>query len=385
VEPKARLDPSQKIVTLAEAPLQAFVLSKSAAPKPVDLAQAAVKLTKDEVLLNRTSGRPRPTGSGRSRPGGGAALALPYELHFLDGRGEQRSCELVAEVGSGFHVEKSGRLFVAELFVALKDRADWSSSYDLPRALEVLVTAAVDELTPKIVSLAKTNSWQSIVLGEDAPDDRVGVKVRPVADPTGLELEIPVTRPRLSLTLNPAEIQGFGLDVSALVVAVDGLPSPAGRAVTLRASAGRLSATRLVLDAEGTAETSLRSEGTGAVELSAQGVGAATVRAGGRFVWPIEFAVSAILGALVGALITFLRQRGTRRPTLQQSLKEIAGGVLLGVLTAIAYAAGVNVLSLELPALGGEALVFTAAALGALGLAVKIAPPPDSAPAAAAR
>lgn len=371
-----KAEAGQKIVTLARPPIEAFVLRSDSAARSVDLSVAAVKLEPKEMLLSKTTNAPRKLADGQARSAGAPAVALPYEMHFLDEGGQQRNCELVVEIGSGFRVSSTGRLFVAQLFVALKDKADWSSVYALPQALSVLVSAAVDDIAPRLVSLQKTNSWQGVALADDAPEEQILVKIRPTLDPGGLELTLPVTRPQLSLTLNPSEIQGFGLDATKVVVRAIGLPNPADRIITLEAKpVGRLTQRLLKLDAEGTAETELRSEGIGAVRISAEGAGAAVALKEGYFRPPFKFAISAVLGAWVGAFVAFLRSRRSESTTFARSLKEVAAGVLLGILVAVAYAAGVKVLSIDLPTLGGEALVFIAAALGALGLSLKLSPP----------
>jgi hypothetical protein len=374
--PSPTVTDKQQVVSLAKVPLRSFLLKRDKSASAVNMAVAPVELEKEELLLSRTGAEARTLPTGEATREGATPLLLPYEMHFLDPKtGQARNCQLIAEIGvGGFRVEKTGRSFEAEIYVALKDRIEGWTSYELPQPVEILITAAVDSLKPRILSLQKTNQWATIALGVLVPQNEVPVRVRATVDERELELKIPVTRPQLSLLLNPEEIQGFGLDSSKVAIRAEGLPNPAGRVITLVASAGRLEDTRLELDAEGTAVTELRSVGTGAARVSAHGNsllgGTATV----RYAWPVAFLVSALLGALVGALASFLRKSGPmgRRPS--HVLMELGAGVLTGLVVAVAYATGVNLLSIDFPSVGGEALVFTAAALGAFGLATRLTP-----------
>lgn len=368
-EPRAG---EQKAVTLQQAPASAVVLRSDRRAMNVDLTGRGVALRKGDLLVTRTKSEPRVL----SQPQGAATptrIELPYQMRFMDEDGEARTSKLVAEVGGGgFRISSEGSTFAAQLFVALVDAEEPAARYDLPQPVQVLVTGAVDRVSPDLFDIQRTNAWSTIGLEARAVPERVPVKIRASIDPVGLELSLQVTRPDLVVAAHPSVIQGFGLESTEVLVKAEGLPKAKGQVVLLSAERGRLSETELVLDEQGVAKTELRSTGTGPVVVAARGPAATSATSTVRFQWPVRFLLVATLGGAIGAFAGELRGGGLRSKRPIRVALDVLGGVLLGLVVAVAYAAGISLLALELPPTGGEALVFTVAALGALGIALKL-------------
>nr|PZN22266.1 MAG: hypothetical protein DIU78_15915 [Pseudomonadota bacterium] len=294
-------------------------------------------------------------------------------MAFVREQGRPRPSPLGAEVGGGgFRITPEGRSFAAQVYVTLMDAEEPAARYDLPQPVQVLVTGEVDRVSPHLFELERTNAWSTIGLEASTVSERVPVKIRPAIDPVGLVLRLDVIRPHLDVTLSSSSIQGFGLESADVVVRAEGLPNPAGQVVVLSADRGRLSKTELVLDEHGVAMTELRSSGTGMVRVVAYGPAASSGKEQIWFQWPLRFLLAATIGGVIGALAGELRRGGLRGKPSNRVALDVLGGVLLGFVVTVAYAAGVSLLALEIPRTGGEALVFTIAALGALGIALKV-------------
>jgi hypothetical protein len=207
-----------------------------------------------------------------------------------------------------------------------------------------------------------------VELRATAPDPEVQVQVR--AADRGLELKVPVFKPKAALNVNPKVIQGFGLESAQVHIRAEGLPNPEGRSVTLRSNSGKFISSGLKLDNRGVAHTELRSAGVGPVMVEVNGFPLTSATYDVEFAWPWRFLVFALLGGVLGSAAHFLQTPTKGRRT---NWKPLFAGVLLGLLAAAASAVGVNILTISLPTMGGEVLALVVAALGAWGL-VKLRP-----------
>jgi hypothetical protein len=377
-QPAHAVAPADRLVSLPSGQLQAHVLGRSHSAVAVAPGGPSPTLVAGELLLVKSTSvaKRRPS----AKTGGGAAAdrtrravqwALPYEVHFRDEGGEVRSAGLVAEVGGGgLRPAPDGAEFGGEVFVALEDRTDPGRTYRLPVAIEVLVTAPVDRVEPGQVELAATNSWRSIRLSSAAAPDEFQVKLRSPTDPEGVELAVSTVRPRLRVEVSPQRIQGLGLELATVNVSAEDLAQPRGRKVTLSSTGGSLTPTEVQLDEQGMAQAQIRSVAVGTTQVVARSPSfSAGTSAAVSFTAPWPFILATLLGGAVGAVLRLFqpgqRASGRRRPLAV----DVALGMAGGLVTAVLYAVGVNLLPVTPTATAGEALVFGLAAVGGyLGL-----------------
>ncbi len=354
------------VLELAEKPLAGHIISPNFQAHAVDVSHL-VQLQHGEALFAKTSTiATKDTVHAALRPGAQRWL-LPYQYHFFDAQGQQRSSHLVAEVAEGgLWATDAGDLpFTGLLYVMLEDSADPTLTYPLPVTAQVLVTAPINQVLPDTIALTTTNNWASVAMKASAPPSHFGVTLRASTDSQGLVVDIPVNRQPLSVEPSADSIAGFGLDVAKLTIRATGLLHPAGRIVTVAAIPGKLTDSSVTLNDQGIGETELRSVGleTATVRATMPLLADAPEKTI-SFAFPWAFLVSALLGGCCGGL---LRRYQTKEPTFRPSLPvAIAMGCIAGLVGATLSAVGINLLPIKVPQYGGEALVFGVAALFAI-------------------
>jgi hypothetical protein len=358
-------------VELKQQPASAFVLKEGGDAARIDVSKPALTLKQGELLVTRSS-ESAVTNSATTKTLG-TRVEAPYEVHFLGEGGVMRTSRVIAEIaGGGLRVKPQSEAFSTELYVALQDEANPAASYELPQPAALLVTADVDQVEPADFRIARTGQWQRIDLRTASPKEPIAARIRASTLPDAIEIKLPVIRPRLLLQVHPATILGFGLETATISVRSEGLPSPAGRVVVLDAQRGRLEATTVKLDAEGTASTVLRSAGSGVVSIRAASPPLSPARLTGiYFQVPTRFAAWAVFGGALGGLIRLgmelQRDKSSRRRKLWQRVLVHAGfGAAVGFCCAVLAALGVEVIGVSMPASTAEAAVGATALLGAL-------------------
>jgi hypothetical protein len=271
----------------------------------------------------------------------------------------------VEVAGGGLRLAQAAAEFTGQVFVALEDQQDRTQTYTLPVAAHILVTAPVDKVDPGAFAIGTTNSWISVGLSALDPPNAFKIKVRASTDPNELAIDLTVVRPALVVTVTPDHIQGLGLELATVNVLVEGLPNPKGRTITLASPKGSLSSTQVQLSDQGTGQIKIRSIATGTTVVEA--VSPPLDRGTSHeiaFVWPWAFAAAALVGGLLGAFVR-RGQLGRGKTSRPQTLAgDMLLGSLEGLLVAVLYAVGINVLPVTPSATAGEALVFALAALG---------------------
>ncbi len=345
----------------------AVIVKDSAPPKPID-PRLAHSLERGDLLVSKTAAKPLPT---QATSADKKAFTLPYEARFIDNAGKLRTISIIAELPrGGLRFVTEANAFAGHMVVGLQDRDTPTASDDLPSAVELLVTGPFDEIAPELLQIKKLGKWHPVKLSAASPLDSINVKLRANIDPAGLELPVPITRPRLLLTISPPSLQGFGLESGTVTVRADGLLNPQGRSVTVTRSKGGLSSNNVTLDAAGVGTLDLRSSGVGKATVSAispplLAADAAQV----PYTWPLPFLGFAMAGGATGSFIAYVRKRPKGTPPWQ----EILAGILLGFVTAVAAAFGVDLTGAAFPTFFTEAAVFVAAGLGALSLSGPLA------------
>jgi hypothetical protein len=319
-------------------------------------------LARGELLLSASDTPPKPIQASRE---GAAAFRLPYEARFVDSAGALRTTEIVTELaGVGLRVVGAAKTFVAELFVKLQDRADPGSSSELPKTMDVLVTGTVDTVAPELLKFSRLGEWQKVSLTSENPADQVTVKLRG-SDNVQVSMPIPVLRPKTTLSISPASIQGFGVETAEVTVRVEGLPSPEGRTVVLESTLGRLASTRITLDKDGIGATELRSVGRGVSEVRAS---SPPLQAADPkplpFTLPWPFLGFSLFGGALGGTLRFVWLRNKNKRKAKPL--DIAAGLLIGLITAGLGVLGFNYTSFDVGPITNELAILLVAACGGL-------------------
>jgi len=190
-----------------------------------------------------------------------------------------------------------------------------------------------------------------------------------------VSVSVPVERPRLTLTLSPARLQGWGLETGEVLIAAADGAAAAKATVVLSATLGELDPKQLTLDDNGQAHALLRSTSIGSATLNAASPPFAPAALSVVYEWPLRFLLAAGIGGLVGGIVRCGVKRGVawRRVGL-----ELLVSLLTGLIVFALFVLGVNVIGFALPARGGEVLAFVVSALGAFLGSQLLTPKPAS-------
>lgn len=165
---------------------------------------------------------------------------------------------------------------------------------------------------------------------------------------------------RLSADPANGSIEAWGLAATDINISVTGLDQPAGRAVTLRATSGYLSPTRVRLDDQGNATATLRSDQLGLARIMATSPGLKPAQAEVDFRLPYRTAIASLLGAFLGAMLRLLTSARS-----DSFLRSLLAAILAGILIFACYAIGVNLLPFTPSVTVGLAFVFAVSGVGA--------------------
>ncbi|MEO1245486.1 MAG: hypothetical protein AAFX56_07325 [Pseudomonadota bacterium] len=326
-----------------------------------DLDQA---LAPGSLILNtvRNGARVmRPPESLESPEVSGETYALSWELITPGGR-----FRAWGRNSTGLSFDGASGDYVGSFDVALTYLPDQRDPPPLDPPISVSIAAPnAERISPAPLKIDTVNQWHSVniaVRNLQQNDYAVSISANPSDE--GDRIEMPVSRPRIDLSANPAEpIDGWGIGKTTITVHAQGIKNPAGYEVTLASTAGTLNPTSVVLDAQGRGEAYLRSSRANAADVSVRNTGSFTtsdLRV--KFAQPWLFLGLAVLGGVLGAI---LQRKGRKH-----WFKGLAIGAVTGVVMALLYAVGINWLGNVFPsadlAVGGEALVVVLGATGAL-------------------
>lgn len=258
--------------------------------------------------------------------------------------------------GGGLRYNPAKNAYEGSILIGLLDNENPAATDSLGRPVVVQITGDVQSLDA--VELWTMNiPFQRVRLSVARPrGDSVLIRLRPTFDPRGGSvISIPIVRATLTLQASPRRIAGFGLEVAELIVMNqdngDTIPV-ALTSLLAKPTPSQVRATR---------------EG-GVSKIRSSGVGVDTVRlAGGayqgfavvHYAWPIAFMLAALIGGLFGGVLNAL---STKRDSDPRTIAFLGmQGALTGIVGAVLYAVGINVIGWAPSAEYGEALMFAVA------------------------
>ncbi|MGH9163474.1 MAG: hypothetical protein ACRD2X_26240, partial [Vicinamibacteraceae bacterium] len=303
----------------------------------------------------------------------GKAWQLPYGFIGVTRDGREVRFRPVVESSGGLFLASDASEFEGLIHVGVQDLRDPSAAYELPEPINLLISAAAHEVSPRQLAIRHTSlPFADVAIRARDPADSLQITVQASGTRHRAALSLQIVRPRLELSIERPRIQGFGLETSAVTVRARGLAEPGGRIVTLTSGlgaepVGSLQEARVELDGQGVGGTSVRSASVGTSTVTVSSPPLVSAGATITFAWPVTFLVAAVLGGVIGAYLG--RRRLSRKDQSRGSLYVVGVGALTGIVAVVLYAVGVNVLPVQPVATAGEALVFAVAAVaGYVGL-----------------
>jgi hypothetical protein len=193
-----------------------------------------------------------------------------------------------------------------------------------------------------------------IALAADMVRDSAEIKVITVSNPNGYTTFLKVT-PRLVISTNQTTLQGLGVEQVPVNVMFKGSSSSDSVTVKFSPLKGVVTPNSISVHYNTPATVYLRSDGLGNSNLSAT----TSIYPNSnllifKYTFPWLFLLAAIGGGLVGSVAKYLIVAKNN----QSVLKPIAGGILIGIIGAVAYyGLGINLLGVSLsPALNALAV-----------------------------
>ena len=295
----------------------------------------------------------------------GDCRETPYRFLAMTNEGEPLDLSLVFASTKRLRFDPVENHFVGSLFVQLKDLNEPGGTRSIGSRIRVAVSADVDDINPgTLMEFNETNRFQDIAFAVAAPQDPTLVKLTPERLATPQELAFGVSRPALKVSLGKEKILGFGLETTTVTVHFEGASNPPEAAITVSSQTGHLSNNAINADpASRVASTHLRSRGTGKDEITAElapfDIGSDDI----YYEQPWSWLVAVLLGVLAGVGIR-LAMRARQSPPTSSLAFNISISICGGIVTAILYALGVNILPIPLPSGFSEGLTFILSALG---------------------
>lgn len=281
-----------------------------------------------------------------------------YEIGVADAAGERLHVliPLVEIEEGGLRFDPAKNAYVGSILIGLLDKDNPAAADSLGREVVMQITGEVQSL--EAVRLRTMNiPFQRVMLSVARPrGDSVLIRLRPTFDPRGgSDIWVPIRRATLSLHASPRRIAGFGLEIAELIV--------------MNQDNEETVPVALISNLAKPNPSQVRATQEGAVSrIRSSGVGTDTVRlAGGayqgfavvQYAWPISFLLAAIFGGLFGGVLNAL---STKRHSDPRTVAFLGGqGALTGIVGAVLYAVGINVVGWAPSAEYGEALMFAVA------------------------
>ena len=261
-------------------------------------------------------------------------------------------------------------VFVGTVHVGLNDSLRPDSTIKLARPVHILLSAPAGdaEFDSTDLELSHTNlPFTPVKLRvRDTGQDSVHVTIR-AASGRDFAFSVVLLRPALSIVPSPWSISGLGLEQTRLTISVPSVGGPTTQSVTVSGTKSSPDSGTLTIAQGSSRSTMLRSRGVGADTIWAK---APPFRPGYtvvRYDFPVFFLLAAVLGGAFGGAARVLGvTSGVAEADEGTYTRSIVRGLVIGLIAAVLYAAGVNVLGINVPLGVGEAGVFSTAVLGVL-------------------
>ena len=355
------LSPRPRVVNVGTIQGAKTVIRQGTMVRRVDPIAEDALLRPDELIVARwaaADGETAPTA-----PGSTKAWSAGFGFIGITREGHEVRFRPIIETVGGLLIAGNASGFRGRIFVGLRDNRDPSAAYSLPLPVSLLVASEADEVAPRQLTMDHTNlPFVEVAVGAQDPPDTVGFSLIAAGTSERASVRLPVIRPRIELSLARSRIQGLGLETAAVTVRAVGLPSPEGRVVAVTSDFASVDPTKVVLDAQGTALTTVRSVSLGEAVINASSPPLAGARERIAFSWPFALLLASILGGIAGAALATVQRSGL--PKRRTLVKVAVRGTLTGLIVVALYAIGVNVLPIKPLATAGEVLAFAVAAVG---------------------
>lgn len=275
-----------------------------------------------------------------------------------------RTLRVTIQTGGGLSYVPDQATFAGDVLVGLEDEERPHDRIILTTPVMIQTIPIGGEVTPDIVSLSHTQiPLQRLHVTARSPGDSIALRILyAYQDP--LDIMVPVRRTALAIAPARIRINGLGLEKARLAVT---LPSD------LDVDSLPVSVSSLL---QPDARTAYTVAGRPAMfTVQSRGVGVDTLRAVGphyvlgtlatiEYILPWLFLAAALLGGMVGMTIREVTKEGRASARDHISANALAG-VLVGLLVAVAFAVGINLLPIAVSGPPVEAVVFVVAGLGA--------------------
>lgn len=243
----------------------------------------------------------------------------------------------------------------------LLDESNAAAEGSIQSPLKMEVTSdEVDAIIPNNLAIGHLNlpSSEINLVGGDLRDSAL-VRIRTVANPEGYGAHLKVDPSPVLITKREGA-QGFGVEKIPVTVGFRGSNSNAVATINLHVDRGSVSEDSITLKLNETRTVYVQSAGTGPATLTAYYANQPSNVITFDYQFPWMFILFALGGGLLGGLTKFYVGTDNKK----FSFKPIVGGILVGLIGAIAYyTLGINLLGIDFSATVNEFAILGLSAL----------------------
>ena len=267
----------------------------------------------------------------------------------------------VDDYSDGFAWKKDSEAFEARISVAVSDIDNPKSSASLATPISIKITGTALTEPPERIEISKLgfDGEKDVVMRSEGRSDPVVVTMRHAIDPNApKKIDLPVSRPTLTLSANPPKIAAYGIEATEITIDSRGT-LPAGLSLTLDSDSGTLDPKTVKIGDDGLAKTRLWSAGVGTTGLTVLDDRFRNTGTTVKFKKPLGFLIAVVLGAALGATFVYFWQRA--RTKGDASIWSWCAAFVFGIGVTIAAFAGFEIPKmLDLPQ-GRAGLIVPAA------------------------
>ncbi|MBT8052369.1 MAG: hypothetical protein HKN57_04655 [Xanthomonadales bacterium] len=295
----------------------------------------------------------------------GSCIQTPIRFLTLTPEGAKLNLALTLASTERFILDQAANRFIGSAHVQLRDTDNPDEVREIGATIRVVVSADVDEIEPGTsLEFGQTNRFQNVRLAALSPENPTVVTLTPERSADPQKIAFSVVKPRLLVELGQERILGLGLETVTVTVRTEGIEALPRESIAVSSESGLLTDNTLRIDHQsGVGSTLLRSRGMGKDTITAKLARFTDGSASIVYATPWSWLIAVLLGIIVGVGIR-LAMRAKQQTPRSGVVFNIVIGIIGGLLTAVLYAQGVNVLPLPLPGGFSEALTFVLSALG---------------------
>jgi len=224
----------------------------------------------------------------------------------------------IDDYSDGFSWKKEDSSFEANISVAVSDMGNPASDAQLETPISIKISGQNLIGAPQAVVIGRLGfaGEKEVIVRSEGHSDPVRLTLRHEIDPQAPKnLDLPVSRPELTISANPPSIAGYGIESTEITISAPGTLAE-GFPITLDSDAGTFDPKTIQIGTAGFATSRLWSDGTGKYAIGVLDDRFVVSGKPVHFLNPVSFLIAVALGAALGATFIYLWKRSGGRASV---------------------------------------------------------------------